>query len=629
MFRCITLAIGILLLALTGALSTPIPPNYQVSSPSAELQNEEQIFVSPVDSLILIADWRDFRLGYRRIGLGISRDGGNTWTDSLITERWYNRQSDPVMDVDRHGNFYACFLDYEWDGNGSGITFTRSNDDGLTWSEPTIIQDWPPGLYFEDKQFTTIDRTAGPHDGNLYVAWARFVNAGGPNMMVFARSVDGAITFDDVLDLGGRNGQFAQPLVGADGSVHVFWTGGGGIQYVKSVDAGISFTSPTLIFTTWGNFGTVDGGVNVYNGTSGTVDIFGGPYHGNIYLSYANMDLTANPYYDYNIEFVRSTDGGLTWSDPIYVNDDGTGPGSMYDQFHPWLWCNEEGTLITIFYDQRTDVENHYQFDCFAAYSFDGGLSFTTNHRISEVSINPGYLATSVIPSDDGKNYPLGMAAGTEAGLIAEYIGLTAFKDHVNAVWTDTRNGNQDVFGANWTIPLLEPRLISPAADTVGLPATPHFDWATAWKEHDDSYRIEVAIDPDFQHQILSAVVDTTGFTPDALDEGVYYWRVKVFALASSDSSEYSATRKFRVGFSCCLDTRGNANGDEEDNTNVSDITWLVAYLFGVPLGAAPPCMEEGNANGDVAELVNISDISYLVEFLFGVPLGPPPPDCP
>ncbi|MBW1803864.1 MAG: hypothetical protein JRJ85_24420, partial [Deltaproteobacteria bacterium] len=81
----------------------------------------------------------------------------------------------------------------------------------------------------------------------------------------------------------------------------------------------------------------------------------------------------------------------------------------------------------------------------------------------------------------------------------------------------------------------------------------------------------------------------------------------------------------------CCIGIRGNANGDTSENINISDITYLVEYLFGVPvLGPPPPCQEEGNANGDTSENINISDITYLVEYLFGVPvLGPPPPACP
>jgi hypothetical protein len=79
----------------------------------------------------------------------------------------------------------------------------------------------------------------------------------------------------------------------------------------------------------------------------------------------------------------------------------------------------------------------------------------------------------------------------------------------------------------------------------------------------------------------------------------------------------------------CCNGARGNANGDPDDKTNISDVTYLISYLFGIPAGSAPDCPHEGNINGDPGEKINISDVTYLTSFLFGVPAGPTPPNCP
>ncbi len=84
----------------------------------------------------------------------------------------------------------------------------------------------------------------------------------------------------------------------------------------------------------------------------------------------------------------------------------------------------------------------------------------------------------------------------------------------------------------------------------------------------------------------------------------------------------------FTVGKGCCKGIRGNANGDEEEKINISDITYVVSFLFGIPSGPAPPCWEEGNANGDPDGKVNVSDVSYLLAYMFGTPAGPAPPDC-
>ena len=73
----------------------------------------------------------------------------------------------------------------------------------------------------------------------------------------------------------------------------------------------------------------------------------------------------------------------------------------------------------------------------------------------------------------------------------------------------------------------------------------------------------------------------------------------------------------------CCVDIRGNADGDLNDAINVGDITYLVDYLFFG--GSLPPCTEEGDVDGSGS--INVADLTYLVDYLFFS--GPAPSLCP
>jgi hypothetical protein len=53
------------------------PPNVRITN-YPQLNNEEQVWLCPTDSNIVITNWRDFRLGYRQVGVGRSTDGGAT-----------------------------------------------------------------------------------------------------------------------------------------------------------------------------------------------------------------------------------------------------------------------------------------------------------------------------------------------------------------------------------------------------------------------------------------------------------------------------------------------------------------------------------------------------------------------
>ena len=67
----------------------------------------------------------------------------------------------------------------------------------------------------------------------------------------------------------------------------------------------------------------------------------------------------------------------------------------------------------------------------------------------------------------------------------------------------------------------------------------------------------------------------------------------------------------------------GNIDGDAGDSVDISDLTFIVSYMFGG--GPTPICFEEADLNVD--DVLDISDLTFMVDYLFGG--GPAPPACP
>lgn len=79
------------------------------------------------------------------------------------------------------------------------------------------------------------------------------------------------------------------------------------------------------------------------------------------------------------------------------------------------------------------------------------------------------------------------------------------------------------------------------------------------------------------------------------------------------------------VTTACCLELRGNVDDEGGENPNVSDLTYLVSYLF--KGGTPPPCPQEANVDGSTQDQANVNDLTFLVNYLFKS--GPTPAPCP
>lgn len=412
---------------------------------SGEIQNEQQVCINPLDPDNMVAVWRDFRLGYRRIGVGYTLDGGWTWHDTLFPQMYYEWQSDPVLVVDHNGVFTANMISFESSGvDDNGLLSVSSYDGGVTWTDSVWAELTTNGSSFEDKQMMAVDNSPdSPYQGTFYVAWARFfINQNNGNFdsthIVLVYKRPGEAYSEPIRISDSRSVQWANVATGPNGEVYVTWVSYAedGIMFSRSLDGGQTWSDEDLLFETRFANAEIDPSLLIFSYMAMAVDNSNGPHRGRIHALFTNAPQSLA---HTDVYYTSSDDSGASWRAPIVIDDENQ-PHAV-DQFHPWITVDEEGRVWCTWYDRRNSAQNILM-DVYFTVSENGGQTWRPNERITEVSSNPG--------------------AGTlDAGLIGEYIGWYAAHDKAVCVWTDTRMGDQDAFVAVIDS-LFEPNAVDP-----------------------------------------------------------------------------------------------------------------------------------------------------------------------
>jgi hypothetical protein len=247
--------------------------------------NEPYSVVDPTDPDTVVAGWNDYcltDLGAGWEGFGFSRDGGETWKNSLVPgypqdDSVEGRRSplfgdhteagDPIAAFDNAGRLYVGGISYNEDGAINGDVFVATygaqnqpNGYPVDYLRTRVVGEGTPSRnfqgIFQDKPMLEVDRTGGPNDGNVYICWSRFTGFG-QNKIYFSRSTDHGQTFSEPIPLTNPGSvgsvQGCDIAVEADGDVYVtyrtFATGnkGDGLAFNRSTDSGASFTDARLI----------------------------------------------------------------------------------------------------------------------------------------------------------------------------------------------------------------------------------------------------------------------------------------------------------------------------------------------------------------------------------------------
>lgn len=271
-----------------------------------------------------------------RIVVQRSEDHGQTWTDgSFPAVRGAKDQDKQWMAIDQTNNhIYMTWTEFDKYGSEqavdkSRILFSKSTDQGLSWSDPFSISQLEGDCIDDDMTTEGAVPSVGPN-GELYVTWAY------NSKLYFDKSFDSGDTWQDE------------------------------DQVVASQIGGWSYQIP---------------GLSRCNGMPITeVDLSDGPRRGTIYINWSDQRNGEN---DTDVWLMSSKDHGETWTKPMRVNNDSPGK----HQFLTWMDVDPvTGDIAIVFYDRR-----HYsdeETDVFLAYSQDGGGSFT-NHKINSESFSP------------------------------------------------------------------------------------------------------------------------------------------------------------------------------------------------------------------------------------------------
>jgi hypothetical protein len=301
--------------------------------------------------------------GYDCISTG-TQDMPPSWTNN----------TDPNVDFDTQGRAYQVTLPFNafWANmhpNGA-IGVVYSDDLGRHWTVGNggkLLDHLSNSSSFSfgdvvDKQWVAVNKVAtSPYRDHVYAMWAIFNGVNGVEIYL-SKSVDHGATFSSPARITppsqlGASNTYIYPSVDAAGNLYAsvasFFVGG-------STDAELFVGRSTDDGNTWtwfdtGQRATGTPGPDLPNTMfrDGILENFTASptYPNHLYLSYEDWDGT-----QMDVKFTQSTDGGMTWSAPVVVND--ATNSATTDQFQPSVAAGPGGAVAVAFYDRRAACPN-------------------------------------------------------------------------------------------------------------------------------------------------------------------------------------------------------------------------------------------------------------------------------
>ncbi len=429
---------------------------------TGDAANEPSMAVDPNDPNKMTIGWRQFNTvssNFRQAGHAYTTDAGQTWTFPGVIQPGFFR-SDPVLDYDREGNFYYNSLTNDPD---YFCKVFKSSDGGVSWDNGVDAKGG-------DKQWMTIDKTDGPGSGHIYAFWTSYFSTCYPGF--FTRSTDAGASFENCTVVP-QDPSWGTIMVGPDGNLFIGASGASDFVVAKSSNAQIAGQT-----VTWDMATPVDLGGYISYGlgpnpdglagqTSIAIDTSGGATNGNIYLLCSVQPYSGSDPLD--VKFSRSTNGGVSWSSSIKINDDA---GTNAYQWFGTMSAAPNGRIDVIWLDTR-DHPGTYLSALYYSYSTDGGLSWSANERMSDFF-------------DPHLGWPNQQKMG-------DYFHMVSDNGGAHLAWAATFNGEEDVYYSYITpdvVPVELTSFTTAAGNNVVI-----LNWTTATETNNKGFEIERSTD--------------------------------------------------------------------------------------------------------------------------------------
>jgi hypothetical protein len=401
--------------------------------PSSSTQTEVFITTHPLNSSIMFASANTivFQPTYFvSEGVYATKDAGNTWfgSDTCNGANINFHGGDPGIAIDKDGRFILTRIARS---PLQGLYSHYSTDFGINWSNQYAITT----DFLERASVTTDGDPSSPYFGRTYAAWVRF----SPPFPVFTSyTINGAVSWTAPLQINNPPQRCAggELAIANGGKVYACWAGVEStspfaekyVGFAFSTDGGDTWTVDENVFETQGIRGSLPQKQNIRVDGLPRMDVdnTGGSGDGWIYIVTTQKNLSPAGS-DPDIIFNRSTDGGLTWSKAVRVNQDALNNGKI--QYFPAIHVDKFGAINIIFYDDRNTTSDSA--GVFLARSVDGGDTWT-EYEISDHNFKPAAVG------------------GLGQGYQGDNIGITSSENILWPVWMDNSSGIYQV----WTVPI-------------------------------------------------------------------------------------------------------------------------------------------------------------------------------